>query len=65
MTQTETILAHLQKGGSIREAEAQVRRIRRWKTKAGNGHRQSAEYALKAAVTAALVAAARYSMGKR
>ena len=65
MTQTETILAHLQKGGSIREAEAQVRRMRRWKKRAGPGHRQSAAHALKAAVTAALVVAARYSMGKR
>lgn len=35
------------------------RRMRRWKKKAGPGHRQSAEYALKAAVTAALVLAAK------
>jgi hypothetical protein len=58
MTQTETILAHLQAGGSIRQAEARVRRMRRWKKKAGPGHRQSAAHALKGAVTQALIAAA-------
>jgi len=64
VTQTETILAHLQKGGSIREAEAQVRRMRRWKKKAGPGHRQSAAHALKAAVTVALIAAAQRRTSK-
>ena len=42
---------------TIREAEAKVRRMRRWKKKAGPGYRQTADAALKAAVTQALVAA--------
>lgn len=49
---------------TIREAEAQVRRMRRWKKKAGPGHRQSAAHALKAAVTQALIAAVSHRNGK-
>lgn len=49
---------------TIREAEAQVRRMRRWKKRAGPGHRQSAAHALKAAVTQALIAAASRRKGR-
>lgn len=44
---------------TIREAEANVRRMRRWKRKASKGYRADAAAALKAAVTQALIAAAR------
>jgi hypothetical protein len=44
---------------TIREAEAHVRRMRRWKKNAGPGFRQKADAALRDAVKAALIAAAR------
>lgn len=49
---------------TIREAEAEVRRMRRWKRKAGPGFRQKADAALREAVKAALIAAVSRS-GKR
>lgn len=44
---------------TIREAEAEVRKMRRWKRKAGPGFRQKADAALREAVKAALIAAAK------
>jgi hypothetical protein len=44
---------------TIREAEAEVRKMRRWKRKASKGYRADAVTALKAAVTQALIAAAK------
>jgi hypothetical protein len=49
---------------TLREAEAEVRRMRRWKKKAGPGFRQKADAALREAVKQALIAAAAARFGK-